>query len=427
MFSVDPDSARRALESRTRPGLGNARIRTLTDVKQPSRARVVTASGEALSLTITSDLAPLAGDWRTLQAQAAVSPYQTFDLVDAWVRHAARDAGYETRIGAVRNAKGEVVMILPFGLVHRLGTTVAVYVGGSHFNVNLPLVGPSFRLEPDAIARMFDAYCRLTGADLLHLSNQPVAWRSVAHPFLCLPHQEAPDNISLIRVKHDDFAKHVATELTRKVRSELRRKAAKFTQAGARMLRADTPQDVDRFLDAFLAQKAKRLAAQGLDDPFASPGIKSFFRDAALKGLSGAEGVELHALEGADGHLLAVRGGARHEDQYALMVQSFDPDDPLAKYSPSEFLIAEVLADACRRGFTLFDFGVGANRFKKVWSNGAVELFNVTHAVSNKGRLYAGLVQLTAAAIRYIKRNPRLFSAVKDARALSARFRGSAE
>jgi CelD/BcsL family acetyltransferase involved in cellulose biosynthesis len=67
---------------------------------------------------------------------------------------------------------------------------------------------------------------------------------------------------------------------------------------------------------------------------------------------------------------------------------------------------------------------VGSNRFKKVWSNGVAELFNLAHAVSTKGRLYAGLMQLTGAAARYIKRNPRLFSAVQEARALSARFRG---
>jgi CelD/BcsL family acetyltransferase involved in cellulose biosynthesis len=68
----------------------------------------------------------------------------------------------------------------------------------------------------------------------------------------------------------------------------------------------------------------------------------------------------------------------------------------LAKFSPSEYLIAEVLKDGCRHGFTNFDFGVGANRFKKVWSNGAVGLFNVTHAASAKGQLYAGMMRLAA-------------------------------
>ena len=75
----------------------------------------------------------------------------------------------------------------------------------------MPLVDPSLSLGPGAVTRIFDAYCRMTGADLLHLCNQPVEWRRAAHPFLCMPHQEAPDDISLILIKDSDFAKHVAT------------------------------------------------------------------------------------------------------------------------------------------------------------------------------------------------------------------------
>jgi CelD/BcsL family acetyltransferase involved in cellulose biosynthesis len=86
-----------------------------------------------------------------------------------------------------------------------------------------------------------------------------------------------------------------------------------------------------------------------------------------------------------------------------------------------------VLADSCKQGVTSFDFGVGDGRFKKVWSNDVVDLFNVTYAVTKKGQLYASVMQLSGAAIRYIKRNRRLFSAVQEARALSARLRGQTE
>lgn len=420
MFSIDTESAR-AARTEARMSGSEAHGRPM------DHARLFSESGEPLSLTLVSELDHIARDWRDLAQRALVSPYQSFDLAELWVRHAAEAACVEPRVGVVHDAQGRLVAILPFGLMRRLGTTVGVYLGGSHFNVNLPLVDPNLRLGPGAVTRFLDEYCRITGADLLHLYHQPVAWRGVEHPFVCLPHQDAPDGISLILIAGGDFPKFVATQITRKVRSELRRKAAKFTEAGARTIRAETPQDVDRCLDAFMRQKAKRLAAQGLDDPFVLPGIEAFFRDAALRGLGGPEGMEFHALALPDGRLLAVRAGARHQDQYALMVQSFDPDDPLAKYSPSEHLIAEVLADGCRRGFVDFDFGVGANRFKKVWANGAVELFNLTHAVSSKGRLYAGLMQLAGAAARHIKRNPKLFSAVQEARALSARIRGRTE
>jgi len=418
MFSIDRDSARGAAKVEVTPRL---------NIVDAAGADLFSDTGESLALSIISRPESIAREWKDLQDRAAVSPYQAYDLTDLWIRHAAEAAGVAPRVGVVRNLAGSVVAILPFGLIRRLGTTVGVYLGGSHFNVNLPLIDPALPVGPGAVMRILDAYCAATGADLLHLCHQPVAWRGAEHPFLCLPHQDAADDVSLILVAGADYPNYVATSLTRKTRSELRRKAAKFAEAGARAIRAETPQDVARFIDAFLAQKAKRLASQGVDDPFTAPGIKEFFSAAALRGLGQAGGLELHALQAADGHLLAVRAGARHQDQYSLMVQSFDTADYLAKYSPSECLIAEVLAENCRRGVTAFDFGVGANRFKKVWANGLVKLFNLNHAVNAKGQLHAGLLRLAGSARRYVKRNPRLFAAVQDARAMSARLCGRTE
>jgi CelD/BcsL family acetyltransferase involved in cellulose biosynthesis len=402
-------------------------LRACYDARRLEEGQRYFDPGQSLSLTVTPTLAALEADWKDLQDRAAVSPYQRFDLADAWVRNAAPGAGLEARIGAVRDATGRIVMILPFGLIRRLGATVGVYLGGSHFNLNMPLVDPELRLGPSVAASILDQYCAATGADLLLLSNQPKHWKMTSHPFLCLPHYDAPDDVRLITIEDGDFEAYLANQLTRKMRSELRRKTIKFEEAGVvGAVRASTTEEVERSLAAFIEQKAKRLASQGVDDPFAVPGVKDFLRDAALSGLAGTGGMEMHAVE-ANGHLASVRAGARHQDHYAFMVQSFDTEDPLAKYSPSEYLMTEVLADSCKQGVASFDFGVGDGRFKKVWSNDLVPLFNVTHAVTKKGQLYASVMQLSGAAIRYIKRNPRLFSAVQEMRALTARLRGQTE
>jgi CelD/BcsL family acetyltransferase involved in cellulose biosynthesis len=108
------------------------------------------------------------------------------------------------------------------------------------------------------------------------------------------------------------------------------------------------------------------------------------------------------------------------------MVQSFDTEHPLAKYSPSEHLLHSVFAMSSVDGVTSFDFGVGENRFKKTWSNDVIKLFYVAHAATRAGQLYGSLMRLRLAAIRYVKRNPRLFSALQEARLLHARLRGRA-
>ena len=111
--------------------------------------------------------------------------------------------GLLRQLSVLRLGGAAIIASLAFFLISNFG----VYLGGSHFNVNLPLVDPGLPLVPGAVTRILDECCRIAGADLLHLYHQPVAWHGAEPPFLCLPHQEAPDDISLILVDGGDFPK----------------------------------------------------------------------------------------------------------------------------------------------------------------------------------------------------------------------------
>lgn len=374
-----------------------------------------------LSLSIAETLNSVEDDWRALEERALISPYQDFDLMRAWTDHAAKSEGFSVRVGIVRNAAGRVVIILPFGLLRKRGATVGEYLGGRHFNLNMPLVDPEVRLDRAAAGSLFDRYCKATCADVLLLRNQPEHWQGVRHPFLCRPHQEAADGIRLI-VVDTDFPDFFRSHLSGKVRSELRRKSARLEAAGMRsVICPTTPEQVDALLTTFLAQKAQRFTTWGIDNPFDRDGVEEFLRIAAYAGLSGEGGVQIHAL-GGNGRLLAVRAGARKGNHMSCMIQSFDADDDLARYSPSELLLQDVLSSSCAEGVVSFDFGVGDTRFKRVWANSAIKLFNTTHAATMVGRLQAVIATAGTAAKRHIKRSPRLYAALQDARAKRARL-----
>ena len=259
-------------------------LRARYDARRLEEGQRYSDPGQSLSLTVTPALDVVEADWKDLQERAAVSPYQRFDLADAWVRHAAAGAGLEARIGVARDVTGRVVMILPFGLIRRLGTTVGVYLGGSHFNLNMPLVDPELRIGPSLAANILDQYCDVTGADLLLLYNQPKSWKQTSHPFLCLPHYDAADDVRLITIADGDYEGFLANQLTRKMRSELRRKTLKFEEAGVcGAVRASTAEEVERFLAAFIRESG----AEG-STILCRAGVR-IFRDAAW-GLPGRAG-----------------------------------------------------------------------------------------------------------------------------------------
>lgn len=414
-----------------RAGFRPCRGDSTVQQQRPGSARAsgigATGSIPGTSLTLGLAKAPdeIEAEWRHLETCAPFSPYQRFDLCAAWARHAAPGAGIEIKIGVVRDESASVVAILPFGISRRLGVAAAVYLGGAHFNMNMPLADAKLAFDAKTAGAVLDAYAEAAGADVLALHNQPEAWLGRPHLFAAVPHDLAPDDVRVVEVagSYDEYLK---TQLTRKMRSELRRKGLKFNEAGpTAMHRAHTVEEIDRLLHIFVEQKSKRLASQGRGDPFVLPGVREFLREALLAGLDGRGGMEIHWMT-VDGRVTSIRGGVRHGAQLSFMVQSFDTSDPIAKYSPSEFLLNELMAGAHAEGVNAFDFGVGDGRFKQAWSNGLVPLFNITRAATNKGRLYASVMRLERAVIRTIKRNPSLFGAVQDARASLARFRGVA-
>ena len=385
---------------------------------------------EATALEIALSIEAVEAEWRALEARAPVTPYQRFDLTQAWVERAAPGAGIVPRIGVVRGAEGRVVMILPFGVTRRRGVTVATYLGGAHFNLNMPLVDPSFEPDGDRLVAILDDYCARTGVDLLSLAFQPRAWRDprsrreVAHPLLQLRHHPATDEVRTIRMP-DGFEAFADEQLSKSTRSKLRRKEQKFQGAGSRVgMRAETASEVERCVAAFVAQKSVRLAAQGIGDPFSEPGVAAFLAQAATAGLDGRGGLEFHAIE-VDGAIVSVRAGVTHHGHHSLMIQSFDTGHPLAKFSPSQVLVSKVMTCASARGVTGFDFGVGDSAQKQTWSNDLVELFDISYAATAKGWLAARLASGRTRVVRFVKHSDTLFRAFKAVRAWTGRHRGA--
>ena len=205
------------------------------------------------------------------------------------------------------------------------------------------------------------------------------------------------------------------------MQSKLRRKRQRFGAPGSPVgVQARTAEDVRRHLAAFLDQRATQFAVQGIHDPFAEPGVAEFLQQAALAALDGNGGLEFHALE-VDGAPVSIRAGVTHRDHHSLMIRSFDTSHPLAKYSPSEVLVMNILESARDRAITEFDFGVGDGQHKKVWSNGVADLFDVTYAASAKGFVYAALMRWRTRVVRFIKHNDTLFGWFKALRAWSGR------
>jgi CelD/BcsL family acetyltransferase involved in cellulose biosynthesis len=357
---------------------------------------------------IIADLAAAEAPWRALERDGTLTPYQRFDWIAAWQRHVGAAAGITPLIMLGRGEAGEPLFLLPLGKSQHGPFTVARFLGGKHANFNF---GP-WRRDSTPAGAVAAVLARLKAeapdVDALALRNQPARWEGRVNPFAALGGQPSPSFGYRFSLGGRSYEEIVGSQLGRDSRRTLRKKENRLKQlAGYRYTRARTAEEVDRFFQAFFAQKAGRLAEQGIDNSLGSAEVKTFLREACHHGLvHGRPTIELHGLE-TDGEVLAVFGCINDGRRFCSMFNSYTLGE-YARQSPGLILMLHVIKDCADRGAAIFDLGVGEARYKTHFCNEPEPLFDLFVGLSARGRLLAPALMLAGRLKRAAKRSPLL-------------------
>jgi CelD/BcsL family acetyltransferase involved in cellulose biosynthesis len=103
------------------------------------------------------------------------------------------------------------------------------------------------------------------------------------------------------------------------------------------------------------------------------------------------------------------------------MFTAFEADPDVARFSPGELLMLEVIRWQCLSGRRVFDLGVGEARYKSSLCDEVEELVDLTLAISVRGHLYAAGAAAFGRAKRVMKQTPWLW---RSATAIRRALRG---
>ena len=354
---------------------------------------------------------PRAADaaWRELDAVAAASPYQAPDWVLPWIDSIGAASGVTPWIVVARGQDGTPLALLPFGLQRRSWFTVAVFLGARDSNFNMGLFRPGQTWSRSGIQDLLSraaaaSPCRV---DAFVLINQPFGWDNVANPFSLLEHQPSPSFAYKggLTPNGDEFLRG---RLSRDGRKKLRQKLKKLQAIGpVSIRRATSTVEIVAALDAFVEQRRARNRSYGLltDD---LPALRQFLERATDPQMtsigSGSAPVEFYALHCGE-RVVATFGGTRRGRRFSGMLMSFAADPDLARTSPGELLLSEVLKLHCADGLAAFDLGIGEARYKAAYCPEVEMLFDCVLPLTARGRLYAGTERLRLSAKRAIKQS----------------------
>lgn len=378
----------------------------------------------AVQIDILDGLAAAEPIWRELESCGALmTPYQRLDWLQAWQDHVGARTGVRPFIVVGRGPGGSPEFVWPLGLNMAGPLTVAKFLGGKHANFNLGLWRRDCALA--MTAESMQAICASLAEcaprlDTLYLLNQPETWDGVRNPFSLLPHQSSPSS-GYKGALGRDFEAFFQAHTSAQRRSKMRRKERLLSQHGKlRYWRAITSAEAREIIAAFYEQKTQRMLERGLSGVFAEPGVREFITAAATEKIEeGAQAIELYAMSVGES-IVATFGGAVAGGRFSAMFNSIVSNE-LARESPGEHLLVNLVRMCCERGLHTFDLGVGEAEYKKLTCELPEPLFDSLIGLTPVGRLACAAARLGLDAKRRIKSTPTLWSAAQTLRRRLAR------
>jgi CelD/BcsL family acetyltransferase involved in cellulose biosynthesis len=364
--------------------------------------------------------------WRAFQDEGLCSPYQRFDWVQSFVEALAGAEGFRLQVLLLRDGDDRPLLLLPLAVRRQHGLAIASIVGGKQANFHLPITAPglSASLSASRLKQLLVAAGRDSlRVDCFVLRNQPLSWRGEANPLAAFGGSASVDVGYRLPLGSDADA-ILNRSFSGETRKKMRKKRRSLGEPGAvRFWQARDPGEAETILSAFLDQKQHRFRELGIANPFVGA-MQTFLRAGSLAGLaSGRPAIELYALSAGD-RVIATFGGAGDGWRLCGMFNSFDSSPEVARCSPGELLLADLIRRQCEIGRTMFDLGVGEAHYKTSLCDEVEPLIDVFVPVTPQGRLYAAAAERAVAAKRFIKHTPWALRAVNALRGIKARARG---
>lgn len=360
-------------------------------------------------ITISPALSAIKAEWLEFEARALVTPYQSFGWIKAFTTTVGAAHRMEFRHVVLRDAAGAAQAILPLTITRRGGIRFAEFTGGKHANYHMGLYAPDFAAALDAEATramLTEVGSAIGGLDGLIFVNQPTEWQGVPNPPALLAAGLSPSGAYKLALERGDCEGALKRSMSAHARKKLKNKRNRFAGFGKSVLiRAQEPGEIERVIDAFLTQKAVRFQAMGVPDPFADPPVREFLRQAATPGLGASPPLELYSLD-VEGRSVATYVGAVQGGRFSGMATSFDMESEVAKTSPGEILLVDLIKLKCHEGIRVFDLGVGEARYKTTICDDRDELVDTFLPLTAKGRVYAWFSRAKRVAKRRIKGSP---------------------
>ena len=405
----------------------HARLDAHFGVDRPSaaddaRSQVSGALPGDIRLSVHEDLSAVEPDWRDFERRADGTVFQSFDWLATWQRHIGALTGARPAIVVGRDAGG-ILFILPLSTRAVGFARELTWLGSDLCDYNAPLLAQGFSQQFDR-AGFMALWAGITEClqgsarhryDVVNLTKMPAMVGGQPNPLLHLGVTVNPSGAYLTHLT-GDWETFYAAKRSSTTRRRDRTKRKRLSDFGeVRLVNPASAAETLSALDLLMVQKARLFSHMGVGNLFARPGHAEFYRalasEPATRSLVHVSRLDVGATAAA------VNLGLTWRDCYYHLLASYD-DGELSRFGPGAAHLHDLLHQAIDRGFKVFDFTIGDERYKRDWCDSEIKLHDHIAAATGRGALIA-MPRLAGQRLkRWIKQTPLLWTVFSGARAL---------
>ncbi len=375
-----------------------------------------------IRLAAYEDISAIERDWRAFEAYADGTVFQCFDWLASWQRYIGVRTGARPAIVVGSDPAGAILFLLPLSVCAAGFARELTWLGSDLCDYNAPLLAPGFAERIDR-ARFLSLWSEITQClqsnprlqyDFINLTKMPEMVGAQSNPMLGLHVTITPSGAYLAHLAGDWKTFYEAKRSSTNRRRD-RTKRKKLADHGeVRLINPESDSEILRTLDTLMEQKARSLARMGVGNLFARPGHAEFFRAVATDPVS-RHLVHVSRLD-VGATAAAVNLGLTYRDCYYHLLASYD-DGELSRFGPGVAHLHDLLHQAIERGFRVFDFTIGDERYKRDWCDTELKLYDHISAATWRGALVAMPMLAIRRLKRWIKQTPVLWKVASAGRA----------
>ena len=406
----------------------HARFDARFGVDRPSaaanaRSQASDALAGDIQLSVHEELSALEQDWRDFERRADGTVFQSFDWLSTWQRHIGTLTGARPAIVVGRDAGG-ILFMLPLATRAVGFARELTWLGSDLCDYNAPLLAQGFAERFDC-AGFTTLWAGITSClqgsarhryDVVNLTKMPAMVGGQPNPMLSLGVTLNPSGAHLTHLA-GNWETFYAAKRSSNTRRRDRTKRKRLSDIGeVRLVNPESADDIVSALDVLMDQKARQFAHMGVANLFARPGHAEFYRALASEPATRPL-VHVSRLD-VGTTTAAVNLGLTHRDCYYHLLASYD-DGELSRFRPGAAHLHDLMRLAIERGFHIFDFTIGDERYKRDWCDTEIKLHDHISAATWHGALIA-MPRLAGQRFkRWIKQTPILWSVFSTARAMA--------